>query len=214
MQDVVVVQTAILDKIPFVADLLSYLLFKTPLVIENISYAADSTEAQERAEIILQNLLIQLANAVVQPLLNRFSDVEAIKQIYYDKRLISTRELERFRNELSWKYRTENSIGEPIKIFESRYELFVLASRGIARISVYAPRNQELKKLSGIQLLVTLALEIRDAIAPRLRSSVAFLGNGIVYVLTQVVGRAIGLIGRGILQGLGGSAQETKNKRF
>ncbi len=214
LQDVVVVQTAILDKVPFVADLLSYLLFKTPLVIENISYAADSTEAQERAETILQNMLIQLANAVVQPLLNRFSDVEAIKQIYYDRSLISTRELERFRNELSWKYRIENSIGEPTKIFESRYELFVLASRGIANISVYAPRNQELKKLSGIQLVVTLALEIRDAIAPRLRSSVAFLGNGIVYVLTQVVGRAIGLIGRGILQGLGGSLQETKNKKF
>jgi hypothetical protein len=140
--------------------------------------------------------------------------VEAIKQIYYDRSLISTRELERFRNELSWKYRIENSIGEPTKIFESRYELFVLASRGIANISVYAPRNQELKKLSGIQLVVTLALEIRDAIAPRLRSSVAFLGNGIVYVLTQVVGRAIGLIGRGILQGLGGSLQETKNKKF
>lgn len=168
----------------------------------------------ERAETILQNLLIQLANGVVQPLLNRFADVEEVKQSFYDRRLISTREIERFRNNLSWKYRLENYTGEPEKIFESRYELFVLVSRGIAKISVYAPRSQELKKLSGIPLLVTLVLELRDAIAPRLRAAIAFIGNGFVYVLTQVIGRAIGLIGRGILQGLGGALQESKNKRF
>ena len=92
--------------------------------------------------------------------------------------------------------------------------MFILANRGLAKISVYAPRAQELKQLSGIGLVVTLALEIRDAIAPRLRAVVAFLGTGIVYVLSQVVGRAIGLIGRGILQGLGGSLQESKNKKF
>lgn len=214
LEDAVVVQTGILDKIPLVFDFFSYLLFKTPLVIDNVPYPAGSPEAMERAETILQNLLIQLANGVVQPLLNRFADVEEVKQSFYDRRLISTREVERFRNNLSWKYRLENYTGEPQKIFESRYELFVLVSRGIAKISVYAPRSQELKKLSGIPLVVTLVLELRDAIAPRLRAAVAFIGSGVVYVLTQVIGRAIGLVGRGILQGLGGALQETKNKRF
>ena len=90
----------------------------------------------------------------------------------------------------------------------------MLVSRGIAKTSIYAPRNRELTRLSGIPLVVTLALEFRDAIAPRLRAVVEFFGNGIVYLLTQVVGRAIGLIGRGILQGLGGSLQESKNKKF
>jgi hypothetical protein len=214
LQEAIVVQTAILDRIPLVEELFSYLLFASPLVIDNVSYPSGSLEAKERAEIILQNLLIQIANGVVQPLLNRFADVEAIKQKYYDRRLISTREIERFRNNLSWKYRLESYIEEPKRIFESRYELFLLASRGIAKISIYAPRNQELARLSGIQSLLTLALEFRDAIAPRIQAVVAFLGKGFVYVLTQVVGRAIGLIGRGILQGLGGSLQESKNKRF
>ncbi len=214
LQDAAIVQTAILDKIPLTAELFSYLLFATDLVIYNTAFPASSPEAQERAEILLQNLLIQVANAVVQPLLNHFADVEIIKQNYYDKRLISTREVERFRNDLSWNYRLETYIGEPKKIFESRYELFLLVSRGIAKTSIYAPRSKELTRLSGIPLVVTLALEFRDAIAPRLRAVVEFFGNGIVYLLTQVVGRAIGLIGRGILQGLGGSLQESKNKKF
>lgn len=207
LQDAPVVQTAILDKIPLVYELFSHLLFQTPLAIDNVSYPASSPEAMSRAESLLQNLLIQLANGVVQPLLNKFADVEAIKENFYDRRLISTREIERFRNNLSWKYRLENYIEQPKAIFESRYELFVLASRGIAKISIYAPRGQELAQLSGIQFAVTLALETRDAIAPRIRAAVTFLGRGVVYVLTQVIGRAIGLIGRGILQGIGSSSK-------
>ena len=212
LQDAPVVQTAILDEVPLVVELFSYLLFQTPLIVDNVSHAASSPEAMERAESLLDNLLIQLANGVVQPLLNRLADVEAIKQSFYDRRLISNREIERFRNNLSWKYRLINYIAKPKAIFESRYELFVLASRGIAKISIYAPRNQELTQLSGIPLAVTLVLETRDAITPRLRAAVTFLGAGVVYILTQVIGRAIGLIGRGILQGIGGSPDNGRNK--
>ena len=214
LQDEFIIQTAILDRIPLVSDLFSYLLFATPLVIDNVSFAAGSLEAKERAEVILQNLLIQVANAVVQPLLNRFANLEFIKQNYYDRRLISTREIERFRNNLSWKYRAKAYFEEPRQVFESRYELLLLAPRGIAQVSIYAPRNIELSQLSGIPLIVTLALELRDAIAPRLQAVVSFTGKGIIFVLTQVVGKTIGLIGKGVLQGLGGSWQESKNKRL
>ena len=213
LQDTAIVQAEILNKIPLVGDLLAYLLFEIPLVIDNATYAVSSAEVMARAEIILQNLLVQIANAVVQPLLNRFADIELIKQNFYDRSLISTREIERFRNNLSWKYRLRSYVNEPQNIFESRYQMLVFTGRGIAKISIYAPRREELAQLSGIPLAVTLALETRDAIAPRLRAVVAFLGNGVVYVLTQVVGRAIGLIGRGILQGIGG-LPEGRNKKF
>lgn len=210
LQDVIIVQTGILNKIPLVVPLFSYLLFDTPLVVDNVAYSTGSPEAMARAEIILQNLIVEIANAIIQPLLNRLADVEIIKQNFYDRRLISTREIERFRNNLSWKYRCQEYINEPKQMFESRYELFIFAERGIARIPIYYPRNRELKQLSGIPAIVTLALEFRDAISPRLRAAVAFLGSGVIYVLTQVIGRAIGLIGRGILQGLGGSLPPNK----
>jgi hypothetical protein len=127
--------------------------------------------------------------------------------------LISTREIERFRNNLSWKYRLNNYVTGATTIFESRYELFVLAPRGIAKISIYAPRSQELAQLTGIPLVVTLLLEFRDAIAPRLQSLLAFLGSGIVFILTQVIGRGLGLIGRGILQGIGSVSFTEKTLR-
>ncbi|MBE9005630.1 DUF3685 domain-containing protein [Fortiea sp. LEGE XX443] len=211
LQNSRVIQTEILNKIPFVAELLSYLLFQTDLHIDNNSYPADSSDAKYQALGILENLLIQVANSVIQPLLNYLADVEAVKKTFYNRNFISTREIERFRNDLSWKYRLNNYVNEAKAIFESRYELFVLAPRGIAQISIYAPRKEELATLSGVPLFVTLVLEFWDAIAPRLQSLISFLGSGIVFILTQVIGRGLGLIGRGILQGIGSVSFQDKN---
>lgn len=203
LQDAEVVQTAILNKIPGTLEFLAHLLFQAPLTIDGIPYAIGTVEAMARLEMLLQNLTIQIANAVMQPLLNHFGDVITIKQNFYDKRLLSSREIERFRNNLSWRYRIENLVGEPTAIFESRFYLFVFSTLGITKTSIYAARNQELLDLVGIQLAVTLTLEMRDAIAPRLRTAIAFVGSGVVYVLTEVIGRGIGLIGRGVIKGIG-----------
>ena len=213
LQDIEVVQRDIINKIPLVFELYCYLLFQTELYIDNASYPVVSDEAKSQALMILENLLIQVANGVVQPLLNSLADVEEIKQKFYGRQLISTREIERFRNDLSWKYRLKNYINEPKAVFESRYELFVIAPRGIANTTVYAPRNQELAKLSNIPLIVTLFVEFSDAIAPRLKSLLAFVGSGIVFILTQIIGRGLGLIGRGILQGIGSVKLPEKNLR-
>jgi DNA-binding NarL/FixJ family response regulator len=213
LNNAVGVETEILNKIPLIEELFSYLLWQTDLYIDNMSYSAGSEPANSQGSMILENLLIQIANGVLQPLINFLADVETIKQNLYDRHLISTREIERFRNNLSWKYRLNNYVNEPQAIFESRYELFIFAPRGIAKISIYSPRNQELAKLSGVPLMVTLLLEFRDAIAPRLQSLLSFLGTGIFFILTQIIGRGLGLIGRGILQGIGSVALTEKTQK-
>ncbi len=210
LSDAVVVQDAILNKIPLVVELLGQQLFESPLVIDNVLYSASTPEAMARAEFLLQNLIIQVANAVIQPLLNEFADVETIKQNFYDRSLISSREIARFRNNLSWRYRLSKLLLEPQAIFESRYNLFVLSDTGIKQISIYSPRRQELEQLRGIPLLVTLAYETRDAIAPRLRATIGWVGRGVVYILTQVIGRSIGLVVRGVIQGIGSTLQDTR----
>ncbi|MBW4659360.1 MAG: DUF3685 domain-containing protein [Drouetiella hepatica Uher 2000/2452] len=213
LRDEAIVQLEILDKIPSVVDLLKHLLFQMPLAVDSVPYAPGNPEAMSRAEVLTENLLIQLANAVIQPLLNRFASIEGIKQNLYSRKLLSNREIERFRNDLSWKYRIEKYFREPQNIFESQYSIHVFSWKGIQKTSIYAPRSPELNELSGVQLAVTLALETRDAIAPRLRTAVSWAGNSVIYVLTEVVGRGLGLVGRGILKGLGNAWQDPRLKR-
>lgn len=213
LADQAIVQADILNKIPLFSDLLAHLLVQAPLMIDGVPYPAGTPEAVRRAGLLLSHTMIQIANAVVQPLLNRFADVEDIKQSFYDRRLLSSRGIERFRNDLSWRYRMQRYFAEPKDIFESQYRLFVLRLRGIEQESIYAPRREELEQLSGLPYAVTLALETRDAIAPRLRSVISVLGSGVIYVLTEVIGRGIGLIGRGIIKGVNNVVQDGRYDR-
>lgn len=208
-----VVQAAILDRLPLVPMLLGHLLFNESMVVDGSLYEAAAPEAIARSQELLEHLLIQLANAVVQPLLNHFADVELMKKNLYHRRMITSRDIERFRNDLSWRYRWDGLVNEPRAIFESQHRLFGFTERGIQHQTIYAPRRAELEQLSGLQRAVTLAVEARDAIAPRFRSAVSLVGSGIVYVLTDVIGRGIGLIGRGILRGVGGAWRNPRYRR-
>ena len=212
LEERAVVEQAILNRIPQVEALLAHLLFQTPLIVDSRPSPAGSPAATYRAEVLLHNLMIRVANGIIQPLLNRFAHVPDIKQTFYHRRLLSTREIERFRNDLSWKYRLRQYLSEPREIFESQFSLLVFAGRGIQQIRIYAPRDRELEDLTGLQRLVTLSLETRDAVAPRLRSVVSLVGSGLVYLLTQVVGRSIGLIGRGILQSVNAKPKQKQER--
>jgi DNA-binding NarL/FixJ family response regulator len=205
-----IVSNAILKRIPLTGELLAYLLFQTPLTLDNRPYAAGTPEAENRALILLENTTLQLANAVLQPLINQFSEVESVKVRFFNPRYRSSRNLTKFRNDLSWRYRRDRWIDTPTDIFESQYRLFYLTIRGIQTTSIYAPRQAELQTLAGFPLVLTLALETRDAFSPRLRSALSLIGTGVVYVLTEVVGRGIGLIGRGIVKGIGSAWQERR----
>ncbi|PSB13775.1 DUF3685 domain-containing protein, partial [filamentous cyanobacterium Phorm 46] len=156
LADADVVAAQILNEIPMIVEFFAHLLFEIPLIVDNISCQPGSLQAMQRAEALLENLVIQVASGVVQPLLNNFADIEEIKQSFYDGKLISTREIERFRNNLSWKYRWNSYFVEPKAIFESRFWLYVFGESGIRRITIYAPRNRELTQLSGWQLALSL----------------------------------------------------------
>jgi hypothetical protein len=92
-----------------------------------------------------------------------------------------------------------------VQLYESQRLLYRLDAGAIAPLLLTEPRDQELRQLGWLQQAVTLALETRDAVAPQLQAVVQRLGSLVVVVLTQVIGRAIGLVGRGIVQGLGRS---------
>ncbi len=212
-QDGAIVQSAILDSIPQVPTLLSHLLYQTPLDIDGATFVATAPEALRRSQYLLENLVIAVGCGVMQPVLNRYADEESIKRSLYHRRMMSSRDITRFRNELSWRYRWDALINEPKAIFESEYRLFVLTPDGIRAHRIYAPRQAELDSLSGLQYVVTLAIEARDAIAPRLRSALSLVGSGLIFVLTEVIGRGIGLIGRGVAKGVGNTWQDIRYRQ-
>jgi len=189
--------------IPKLPELLAHLLKGEPLTVDNANWSVGSPTAMRHAEQLTENLIIAVANGVMQAVLNQFAHAEAMKQQFYQHNLLATRDIERFRNELSWKYRRWKYVDEPRAIFESYYPLLTITEMGIRSQKIYAPRTEELENLQGLRYGITIFWEFQDAIAPRIKALASWLGSLVVYVLTNIIGRGLGLVGRGILQGIG-----------
>lgn len=207
-----IVRNNIFSQIYFPTELFAYLCWEQPLIIDRVNYRADAPEAILRAANLLHNLIIQIANGVMQVILNYFAELETFKYNLYDIQYNNSRQIARFRNEIVWRYRQERYWDRPKNIFESCYQLLVLRDGKIKTMIINAPRDRELYQLQGLPWLTTIALELRDATSPRLRSVFALIGNGLVFALTQVIGRGIGLIAKGVIQGVNSTLRDY-NKR-
>jgi len=213
LQNAARVERDILERLPLVSELFAYLLFEQPPTFERVDASQTPPTPQQRAELLLQNLTIQVGNGVMHAIANTFSETDAVVKALYRREFWSSRAIGRFRNSLSWQYRQDYYLSEPRAIFESKYRLLAFGPNGIQTVEIYGRRQAELAQLRGIRWGVTLAWEIRDALAPRVRAIASFIGGGAVYVLTQILGRGLGLIVRGIIQQAGSALQEARQRR-
>ncbi len=166
------------------------------------------TESFIVLENIISNWIIRNCNLLASEVFNICSSWPELRTILINPQLQSTRSFERFRNNINNYNRWHENIYMPIYFYESKREYIDIIDSKFTRYYKNENREKELEDLDWFQKQVTLLVEIRDAIAPQLEIAVKYIGNLFVNFLTKVVGKAIGLIGKGILQGLGRSSSK------
>jgi hypothetical protein len=77
-----------------------------------------------------------------------------------------------------------------------------LRTTGIYDRIIYANRSNQLTTLAKLPLLTVTTIELRDFLVSRLDETIYRLSNGLRFTLTSVLGRVIGLVWRGIIEGL------------
>ena len=185
--------------------LLAALVQGRPLLVDGQLVAPDEPRAVLHLEQLVANWLLRSAEQIAAEVLACSSSWPELRRYLLRPELVATRNLERLRNQLNAQSRWSLWFERPVELYESRRTLLSLSDGRIKPITLTEPRDGELRELGWLPQLVTLALESRDALGPQLRRLVKGLGDLVVVVLTQVVGRAIGLVGRGVVQGMGRS---------
>ena len=163
------------------------------------------TESFIVLENIISNWIIRNCNLLASEVFNICSSWPELRTILINPQLQSTRAFERFRNNVNNFNRWHENIYMPIYLYESKREYIDIIDSKFTRYYKNENREKELENLEWFQKQVTLLVEIRDAVAPQLELAVKYIGNLFVNFLTKIVGKAIGLVGKGILQGLGRS---------
>ena len=194
---------AIDPDLPLAQPMLAALVQAQPLLVEGRLLAPDEPQALLHLELLIGNWLIRSAELISAEILSCCSTWPELRRYLLRPDLLATRNLERLRNQLNAQQRWGSLFERPVQLYESRRLLYGLYNGTITPQLLTEPRDNELRQLSWSQQLITLSLEARDALAPQLQSLIRRLGDLLVVVLTQVIGRAIGLVGKGILQGMG-----------
>jgi hypothetical protein len=192
-------------ELPEATPMLATLLQARPLLVEGRLLPPDEPQAVLYLEMLLANWLLRSAEQIAAEVLAACAEWPELRRYLLRPDLLATRNLERLRNQLNAQQRWNTLVRRPVALYESRRELFRLEAGAIRLADLTEPRDRELRQLALPQQLVTLGLEARDALAPQLQSLVKRVGDLLVVLLTQVIGRAIGLVGRGIAQGMGRS---------
>ena len=193
------------SELPDPEPMLGSLVLGHPLLVEGQLLPPDEPRALLYLEQLVANWMVRNAERICQELLACCGSWPELRRYLLQPALLPTRNLERLRNQLLAQQRWSSWFELPIALYESRRQLLCLEAGQIRCRDLTEPRDEELKRLNWFQQSVTLALETRDALAPQVRRLVRSLGRLLVVLLSQVVGRAIGLVGRGILQGMGRS---------
>ena len=201
------------DDLPDPRRMLEPLLRDQPVLVNGQLLPADHPKALLQLETLVSNWLVRSAELISAELLGLCGDWPELRRYLLDERLLPTRDLERLRNQLNNQSRWQLWVKRPVQLYESQRLLYQLRGGSIAPLLLIEPRDEELRRLGWWQQKVALLLEARDAIAPQVQALVQRIGDLMVVVLTQVIGRAIGLVGRGIAQGMGRSWQRGSTNR-
>ena len=191
--------------LPDPATMLAPLLADQPVLVNGQLLPADDPRSLLQLETLVSNWMVRTAELIGAELLDACGEWPELRRYLLQDPLLATRQLDRLRNRLNTQVRWSEWVERPIQLYESQRTLFQLRQGRIEPLFLTEPRDGELNQLGGWQRQVALLLETRDALAPQVQNLVSRLGDLAVVLLTQVLGRAIGLVGRGIAQGMGRS---------
>ncbi len=163
------------------------------------------TESFNTFESIISNWVLRTSNLMAADIFNFCSGWPELRNLFINPKLQSTRNFERFRNNINNYDRWHTNFYMPVYLYESKREYIDIVDNNFIRYFKNENREKDIDKLTWFQKQITLLVEIRDAISPQLEIAIKYIGNIFVTILTKVVGKAIGLVGKGILQGLGRS---------
>ena len=167
-----------------------------------IYYPVYNIASESFIEALIDNLILEISNCVVYFSIIKFSSVYAFRQTLYRSKFLSLRNFERFKNNLTWQIITQMYIKRPANLYNNRYEIFILRGNGTSCRTIYANRSKEIKSLTNFALIPLIILESRDFLISRIDESIYFASKIVRFTLTSVFGQVIGLIWRGIIEGL------------
>ena len=186
-------------------NLLIYLVFGSDLIDkEKITFHYFKTPFNY-VKLLFENTIIQISNIIA---FNLLENHESIKKSYdfftinhiCNLKYTSIRSISNLRNNLANYHWINKYICYPQSIYCAHYQLSIFSIQGIIYKKIHFNRTSNYLKLSKIQLLSILYLEIQDFIGPKINKTIILLGKILIYLISELISKSIQICSRAIIQ--------------
>lgn len=186
---------------------LTYTIFGSSAMSQKIFPFDKLYTPKEHVAILLENLIIQISNIIIFTILESIRSLSNItlfiqKNSLCDASYSSIRSLALFRNTLTIQKFIYIYVQKPKEIYSSRYKTWLISANGLVCRYISVVRLDDLSKLSNIQLIFILFIEIQDLIIPQIEKSILVFSKVILYVFISFLGNSIIFCIRTILAGI------------
>ena len=139
---------------------------------------------------LFENLIIQISNIIAFNLLESCTSIKKISSLFIGKNLCnpeyrSIREISNFKNNVASYNWINLYINYPQDVYCSKYQIWLFSSKGIISKHIYMNRTSDYNKLSNLQLVSIIYLELQDFLLPRLNNFIILLGKLLIRVVTE-----------------------------
>jgi hypothetical protein len=88
----------------------------------------------------------------------------------------------------------------PRGIYNNRYQVWIFTNDGLYSQYIYAYRENDLKTLSGLQIIITILFELQDFIFPKIQKIVFLFGKVFIYLFRHVIGSVITVLLKSVIR--------------
>jgi Protein of unknown function (DUF3685) len=184
--------------------LLIYLIFGSSSEQNDIYQFIDSQVPFKHVEILLDNLLIQIADAIFRNIIYGQKSLSSLFIFLRSNRLcndtyMSIRSIATFKNNIVWQYFINYYFIQPKILYSNRYQVWILSPQGLKAKYIYVYREENLSTLSNLQILVTGMLELQDFISPKIAALFITISKIWIYLFSNALKNVLKLLWRSFL---------------
>jgi hypothetical protein len=170
----------------FIDNLLIYLIFGSNTLTSNNTLFLEINVPTKYIEILLDNLVVQVSNIVFLNCITNQLSLSSLLVFLISHNLcndtyISIKSLATFRNNLNWQDLIDYYLIQPKIVYNNRYKVWLLTSEGLSCKYIYACRENDFFKLSNLQLIIIVLLELQDFLLPKINNIIFNLSKVLIY---------------------------------
>ena len=154
-------------------NLIVYLIFGSSQIQNNLFAFPNYYTPKKHVTILLENFIIQISNITFFYIFETCKSLPALISLFHKYKLcnntyLSSRSISCLKNNLIWQKIIYLYINQPKSIYNSRYQVWLISSKGLIAKYIYVSRIKDINKLHNNKSLYLILIEAQDLIIPKI----------------------------------------------